>query len=95
MILQKIEESPFFCFLDSALSEALQECHQLIGRTISGRPPIEGFGFGERFLLQFKAGVEINLRCIHALMTKPQCNDGAIDAALQQIHGGAVSQYVW
>ena len=30
-----------------------------------------------------------------ALKLEPQRDDGAINAALQQVHGGAVSQHVW
>ena len=83
MILQNAEESPLFYFFDSALSEALQECHQLIGRAVSGRPSVERFRLSECFFFQFEAGVEINLCCIHSLMAKPQRDDGTINAALQ------------
>jgi hypothetical protein len=34
VILQNAEEPPLFYFFDSALSEALQERHQLIGRAV-------------------------------------------------------------
>jgi hypothetical protein len=95
VILQKTEESPLSYFFDSALSEALQEGHQLIGWAVSGRPSVEGLGLGERLFFQFKAGVKVNLRCVHSLMAKPQRDDGTINAALQQVHRGAVSQDVW
>jgi hypothetical protein len=95
VILQNTEESPLFYFFDSALLEALQERHQLIGRTVSRRPSVERLGFGERLFFEFEAGVEINLRCVHSFMSEPQRDDGTINAALQQVHRGAVSQDVW
>ena len=91
MILQNAEEPPLFYFFDSALSEAVQECHQMIGRAVSGRPSVERLGFGERLFFEFEAGVEINLSRIHSFMSEPQRDDGAINAALQQVHGGAVA----
>jgi hypothetical protein len=94
VILQNTEESPLFYFFDSALLEVLQERHQLIGRTVSRWPTVERLGFGERLFFEFKTGVEINLRCVHSLMTQPQRNDGTINAALQQVHRGAMSQDV-
>ena len=46
----------------------------------------------ERLLLKFQAGMEIDLGRIHRLMTEPHRNDGAVDAAMQQGHGGGVPQ---
>ena len=94
-ILQSIEESPLFYFFDSALSEALEERHELIRRAVSGRPAVKWFGFGERLFFQFEAGVKVNLRCVHPFMAQPQRDDGAVNATLQQVHGGAVSQHMW
>ena len=78
-----IEESPRFYFFDSALSEALQEGHQLFGWPVSTWLAKEWLGFGKRLFFEFEAGMEINLRCAHSLMSKPEGDDGTIHAALE------------
>ena len=83
MILQNAEESPLFYFFDSALSEALQERHQLIRRAVSGRPSVEGLGLGERLFFEFEAGAELNLCRVHSFVSEPQRDDGTIHTGLE------------
>jgi len=94
VILQKHEESPLFCFPDSALSEALQKGHQLLGRAVSARSAVKGFCLGECLFFEFKTRMKINLRRVHSFVPEPQSDDGTINAALEQIHRRAVSQDV-
>jgi hypothetical protein len=60
-----LNESPPFSFLGSALLECLQECQQLLWRTIPATPTPKRLSFGESLFLQFKAGVKVYLSGVH------------------------------
>ena len=91
---QKPKESPHFGVGGSALSKALEEGKELVGRTIAPVSSIERLRFCEGLLLDSKVRVQVHLCRFHMLMAEPQGDHLAIHAALKQNHGKRVAQHM-
>ena len=48
----------------------------------------------ERFFLQLHVGMQINLSCLDGLVPKPESNNRTVDAILEKVHGGGMSQHM-
>ena len=48
----------------------------------------------QRLLLQAHVGVQVHLCGLDRFVPKPQSNDGAVNAIVEKVHGGPVSQHV-
>jgi hypothetical protein len=62
--------------------QAVEEAEQLISGSITGRPAIWRRCLGESLLFHRQRCLQIDLRCLHRLMSEPQCDHGTIDACL-------------
>ena len=74
--------------------QAVEEAKELVPRTITDELAQQRFCFFECFLFHRQSGLEINLSRFDRFVTKPQRDDRAIHAALQQVEGHGVSKDV-
>jgi hypothetical protein len=79
----------------SELSEALQEAQEAVPGAVAAWPHGPRCSTGESLLLHVEVGAEVHLGRLHGLVPEAERDDGAIDAALQELHGRGVSKHMW
>ena len=68
---------------------------QAVGRLVSAwLRPFGRSGSGERLLLQFEVGVQVDLCGVDADVAEPERDHAGVDAGVQQPHRGGVPQDV-
>ena len=76
------------------ISEGFQERDELVGRPVSAGGGRGRCGPVERLLFEFEIGFEINPCGGDVFVSKPQSDDGGVDAGMEQSHGGGVAKHV-
>ncbi len=78
----------------AAYSQGFQECQQLIGWLISARRCGDRFRPFHRLFLYPHVRMQVHSGGLHGFVTKPQCDNGAVDALVKEFHRGSVPKAV-
>ena len=67
-------------------SEAFEEGEQRVAGSVAAARDARGCHSGQGLLLQFHVGMDVRLGRFGALVAEPECEDGDVDACVQQAH---------
>ena len=62
---------------------------------VSARPNVGDVGLCQRLLLELHVRLQVHGSGLDRFVAQPQCDNGAIDTVVEQVHGEGVSKHMW